>query len=474
MTDENKKNIENNQEENRNKPEDNRNWWRKLLALNPTYGFIIFLTFIFQASFVCATTNYDYINGTFEKIKIDIKSIVSKPIKIGNEVLFIGENYVYILQENGNIKKIEQKIKNAKNYSSIKLNDNNILFVGASNLLPSEKFRDEIYNIIFRNKPNSYSKVKRYNLLTEREKEEFYLPFFKNDAKFLEEYKNYVKEYENSMYAILYNVKTNEYKKVGKINVRRSNPKLLLLENGNVLIWNGYAIAGKQHETETFELYDSSTKKFIILKDLNCKNCSVFELKNNEIFSSKGEIYNIKTKNLKKLTETYWYNPIVINGEMILNVSGELYDHKTGKIHRVKNFHLNNHQKVLKLQNNKILFNSKLSDINIYNIKNDIVEAQCSFLAKRTDNTFNMLLLNNGQVLFFGGHYNAHKNNSISQILYSEGYYQNKLELFDPELNQTKLIKQSYSSFLLNPILLDNGKILFTSENEYILFIPKK
>ncbi len=33
MTDENKKNIENNQEENRNKPEDNRNWWRKLLAL---------------------------------------------------------------------------------------------------------------------------------------------------------------------------------------------------------------------------------------------------------------------------------------------------------------------------------------------------------------------------------------------------------------------------------------------------------
>ena len=31
------KNIENNQEENLNKPEGNKNWWRKLLGLNPTY-----------------------------------------------------------------------------------------------------------------------------------------------------------------------------------------------------------------------------------------------------------------------------------------------------------------------------------------------------------------------------------------------------------------------------------------------------
>lgn len=33
MSDKNKENIENNQEENQNKPEGNRNWWRKLLGL---------------------------------------------------------------------------------------------------------------------------------------------------------------------------------------------------------------------------------------------------------------------------------------------------------------------------------------------------------------------------------------------------------------------------------------------------------
>ena len=35
MTDENK-NIENNQEENQNRPEVNKNWWRKLLCLMGT------------------------------------------------------------------------------------------------------------------------------------------------------------------------------------------------------------------------------------------------------------------------------------------------------------------------------------------------------------------------------------------------------------------------------------------------------
>ena len=37
MSDKIKENIENNQEKNLNKPEGNRNWWRKLLGLNPTY-----------------------------------------------------------------------------------------------------------------------------------------------------------------------------------------------------------------------------------------------------------------------------------------------------------------------------------------------------------------------------------------------------------------------------------------------------
>ena len=40
MSEENN-NIENKQEENLNKPEGNKNWWRKLLGFNPTYGLLL-------------------------------------------------------------------------------------------------------------------------------------------------------------------------------------------------------------------------------------------------------------------------------------------------------------------------------------------------------------------------------------------------------------------------------------------------
>ena len=39
MTDENK-NIENNQEENQNREECNKKWWKKLLGSNPTYKLV--------------------------------------------------------------------------------------------------------------------------------------------------------------------------------------------------------------------------------------------------------------------------------------------------------------------------------------------------------------------------------------------------------------------------------------------------
>ena len=41
MSDKNKENIENNQEENLNKPEGNKNWWEKLLGLNQTCELLV-------------------------------------------------------------------------------------------------------------------------------------------------------------------------------------------------------------------------------------------------------------------------------------------------------------------------------------------------------------------------------------------------------------------------------------------------
>ena len=41
MSDVNNENIENKQEENLNKPEGNKNWWKKLFGFNPTYELLL-------------------------------------------------------------------------------------------------------------------------------------------------------------------------------------------------------------------------------------------------------------------------------------------------------------------------------------------------------------------------------------------------------------------------------------------------
>ena len=41
MSDVNNENIENNQEKTLNKPEGNKNWWRKLLGLNKTCELLV-------------------------------------------------------------------------------------------------------------------------------------------------------------------------------------------------------------------------------------------------------------------------------------------------------------------------------------------------------------------------------------------------------------------------------------------------
>ena len=51
MTDENK-NVENNREENLNRQECNRSWWKKLLGLNQTYGLWTLKQFLFDKVYI--------------------------------------------------------------------------------------------------------------------------------------------------------------------------------------------------------------------------------------------------------------------------------------------------------------------------------------------------------------------------------------------------------------------------------------
>ena len=309
MTDENKEKI------------NNKSCWIKTKPI----GLILFIL-IFNNN-VFAYNNLDYEKAYFKNLNIKEDRIIGTPIKLNNRnLLFIGESYNHILDtETYEIKNLKQQIENVYVYSPVLLNNSEILFVGTYTTPPSDKFQQEIYDTIFRNQYNARRKIKEYKQLSEDEREKFYLPYFKNNNNFLKNYQEYKQKYEESMYSILYNPKTNKYKKVGKINERRHKPKTLLLNNGNVLVWGG-SILGNN----SIEIYNPSIEKYIQIKGKNWNNNTKAILMNDgRVFISNGEIYNPKDNTFTKLSEMNWQDSILLD-------NGNIYDYSTGKIYNSK------------------------------------------------------------------------------------------------------------------------------------------
>ena len=94
MSDENK-NIETNQEENQNREEYNKKWWKKLLGLKPTYRllFICFLLLVFSIVTIVIFN---------KKNNANVKDTKYKFTKIGktNSMYHNGSNDVFAIGDN--------------------------------------------------------------------------------------------------------------------------------------------------------------------------------------------------------------------------------------------------------------------------------------------------------------------------------------------------------------------------------------
>ena len=194
MSDENKEILENNQEENQNKPEGNKRWWKKLLGLKPTYGLYklnvvivisIFIFTVFQNICYANNGNFEYLKGSYGDTAVVLNE---------NEI-FLPSAYKEVLNPKTGLHDqipIPAQIYNLKEkkfkslnvfmnihrhmYLAVKLNDNEVLIFGGENRTkdraaysPKEA---EIYNI----KNNTFKLVGGTNY-------QYYDPIYTNVVK---------------------------------------------------------------------------------------------------------------------------------------------------------------------------------------------------------------------------------------------------------------------------------------------------
>ena len=325
MTDVNK-NIENNQEENQNRPEVNKNWWRKLLCLmgtdhiNPTYRLILFFSILVLFFFIyeqykifnfkkmskeqhietsiktgdmkfprsnhsCITLNngkiliiggnngielfdprtgkYSIIDKTIE----DINGSLQNSILLPNGNVFIAGYYIFNTQNNKIL-----KIKNANE------------FISKNNL--SMQSMDAIYPVL----------ISENNVLVFGDN----IPFFKNEDKVIlyDINKNLYRDYKiNFPY---------EYKKlIGKGNryIKEKNAIYFILSGASLIIkWNFLT-----NQIENIVKYPSSWQQVFVLEDKNLllsdgygkNNASILNLNNGkyyQLLNLNSNIYGIFKK----------------------------------------------------------------------------------------------------------------------------------------------------------------------------------
>ncbi len=169
MSDVNNENIENKQGENLNKPEGNRNWWRKLLGLNKTYGLYklnvvivisIFIFTVFQNIYYANDGKFEYLKGSYGRTAVVLneneiflpsyyKQVFNLKTGLHDQIPLPAQIY--------NIK--EQKFKSLNIFMNIhrfghlavKLNDNEVLIFGGKTRPKGKAARSlreaEIYDI---------------------------------------------------------------------------------------------------------------------------------------------------------------------------------------------------------------------------------------------------------------------------------------------------------------------------------------
>ncbi len=195
--------------------------------------------------------------------KSQIKTIVTEfpvsgtPVKLpGGKVLIYGKTNFDGKKAQPNITfdsytntfKITKFFNNSINPSSegnsaVLLNNGKVLFAAPRMFYPSY---DTVYQIdkALVPKLNKEEKKKLKETLegkSQNEKEAILLPTVKKYPELYEKYLSDIKYYNNSIYAQLYDPRTEKFEATGKLNIRRENHTMVKAKNGKVYIFGGQA-----------------------------------------------------------------------------------------------------------------------------------------------------------------------------------------------------------------------------------------
>ena len=329
MSDKNNENIENKQEENLNKPEGNKNWWKKLLGFTPIYGLlkktIFILVFI---SFIVASAEAKVFKYTINNpdISIEIKKMaeMAEPRSnaavielLNGEFLIFGgfrrihedQSYLPVEKHKTPPPHIDTLLKTAEIYN-VKKNkfrkiqnmihteyvgtyqfpNGNILLISKDNPCQIYNCKTESFSVVYNGIKDIPDDSK--NLFIIKVSEEKLLLFDKKFTKIIElnpETGKYKTIYKNNKYKFIYVIPFNNNEVIGIIN----NNETENLYN-EVMLFN---ISNKKYEKIT-EL--KKQKSNIMLEKINSNKVLVYATGGYSIgFEYNDLIIDIKEKDIK-------------------------------------------------------------------------------------------------------------------------------------------------------------------------------
>ena len=434
MSDENKEILENNQEENQNKPEGNKRWWKKLLGLKPTYGLYklnvvivisIFIFTVFQN--ICYANNgkFEYLKGSYGKNAVvlneneiflpsyyrevlNLKTGLHDDIPISAQIYNLKEKKFKSLNVFMNIHRVR--------YLAVKLNDNEVLIFGGNHRGRGASFPKE---------------------------------------------------------AEIYNIKNNTFKLVGGTNYQYYDPiytNVVKLKDGRVFINNAMS---------NFEIYDPKTMKFY-------KAGEEIKYYKKDIFDSKGQKEKIRNSkniyNLKVAMTLLHDGRVYIAGANYDGEPGnaEIYDPKTNTFTQVADqLYPRFCRSAVTLADGRVLLTggtnayysyilhgkkrfkpSEDGDAEIYDPKTNTYTSVGLLNVRRCHHS--SILLSNGKVLIVNGEKGPGGATDRET---------RKAELFDPKTNKFKLISSTkLERYAFNIEKISDNKVLINSYNGWEVY----
>lgn len=335
------------------------------------------------------------------------------------------------------------------------LEDGKVLFVGPVLEHPAGKFNQDIFLILksdlLNQERKQYSKnnslpfeeyekelnekvIKYLYELTPTERMKLAEPKLKNYPDLEKKYNKYKEKYEKSMYAQLYDPKTNTFSYTGKVNVRRSASQKIQLSNGKVFIFNN----GRNFTNEKgkIEIYDTKTGKFELLENNNTFNYpTVYSLKDDKILirygkENRGDYYTYYDAKNNKFSESKNFNVLIFDSLQLRNGNILFF---TGCLQQEGHI-------IRRIANELVIFNPYTEEIKYIG----------RFAVKRGEwDDYGYVELQDGRILIYGGkEYPSRKKIKSAEIL-------------DLKTGKSKIIgNMNCDHITMESILLDDGRVL--------------